>query len=659
MASVSDSDAPSFRRVMAWAGMAGLILLLAGSIGVNAWIKRTHLQAQLSSVAQDAATALGFALSSAPRVDWVLAGSMADAMFDSGTYADIVIEDVQGTTVVERHARPDRTVPDWFRAWLPLEAPEGRADVVSGWRRLGTVRVRASLEDAYMEMWRTLVSFAGWFAVVALLVLAVLGVLIARLLAPLGRMEEVAGRLADGELDVVWPNPRFRELIRVRDALARMSERLAVIFREQLASIEQLRTQVMQDGVTRLPNRRAFLAQLRIALESLDEGRPGTLVLLRYDDFARFNREEGHAQGDILLSQMGEVIRDVLAPLDGAFAGRLKAAEFALFLTDVPASDIPSQVLSDLLPRLRLCPAFQGRTVERLAAAKVEVGPGLMVVQAMAAADAALEQALSDEVGQDWATGEPEGHGEQVVSATDWRAEIEQALAKEQIDILYQPVLSTMGREVLYQQVVTRLQIEDDELPAARFLPLASRFGLVARLDRHVLRKVVEVLNSDAGLTVGVPLAVDTLRESDFMDWLRRLLTDYPGVGRRLILDVPEPAVLHAWATVDALARERSRLGYALAINRFGGAGQPFGYIQRWRPDWLRLDGALCHRMSSGQDHRFYLESLIMAAHSQDARVIATLVESQSQVDAWRDLGVDGVMGYYLARPQATPVHFA
>ncbi|RMF19910.1 MAG: EAL domain-containing protein [Gammaproteobacteria bacterium] len=652
-----DASLPSFRRAILAIGLATVLLLLAGSIGVSAWMKRTHLQAQLADISQDAATSLGFALSANRDLDPVLSDMMVDAMFNGGNYSLIEFVNVKGEPVVTRRANAVQSVPDWFRAWLPLQVAEGRADVVSGWRRLGSVRVQASLEAAYLEMWRTLVNFSGWFVLVTLGVVVLLGVILGRLLAPLGRMEEVALQLAEGDLNVTWPSARYRELARVRHALARMSHRLSEIFREQLAHIEQLRTEVMQDGVTGLPNRKAFLAQLRLVLETMEEGRSGTLVLIRFDAFARYNREAGHSQGDILLKQMADVVCDTLVGQEGAFAGRLKAAEFALFLAGMRAEELEGKWMEDMLGRIRLCPALQGQPVEGLGAALLQVAPGDAVGEVMAAADQALGRALDRTSLRPWCTGEMNGHGGGLISAADWREEIEQALLEHRVNPMFQPVLGVMGQHVLHHQVSTCLRLEDDTLTAAQFLPLASRFGLVERLDRHVLYEVIRLLDEDPRLKLSVPLAVETLRAQDFVDWLRHQLADHPGVGARLILDVPEAGIVHAWASMDALARARGQMGYALSVSQFGGAGQPFGYIQRWRPDWLRLDGALCLRTHEEPDNRFYMEALIKAAHSQDARVVAMLVENAQQAETWRELGVDAVMGYYLARPQSAPVH--
>lgn len=46
-------------------------------------------------------------------------------------------------------------------------------------------------------------------------------------------------------------------------------------------------------------------------------------------------------------------------------------------------------------------------------------------------------------------------------------------------------------------------------------------------------------------------------------------------------------------------------------------------------------------------------------AHSKDVDVIVVGVERKEEVDVLEALKVDGLMGYFICRPQAEPVHIS
>lgn len=92
------------------------------------------------------------------------------------------------------------------------------------------------------------------------------------------------------------------------------------------------------DPLTELPNRRQFLAVLEIERERLDfdAQRTTSLLMIDLDHFKRINDEHGHATGDRVLRDFAILLQNSLRK--GDIAGRLGGEEFAVLLTDCPAS---------------------------------------------------------------------------------------------------------------------------------------------------------------------------------------------------------------------------------------------------------------------------------------------------------------------------------
>ncbi len=168
-----------------------------------------------------------------------------------------------------------------------------------------------------------------------------------RALKELSSAQELGGDLA-AALRTFRAYNELAEQLRDDDAQRQartVSSRLAVERAEHAAQVERLRSawleeqntllaaQALQDGLTGLPNRRAFDERLR---GFLARGRdPRLLALADVDHFKAVNDRHSHLVGDEVLRRLGSLLRSGVRDLD--FAARIGGEEFALLFVGVDA----------------------------------------------------------------------------------------------------------------------------------------------------------------------------------------------------------------------------------------------------------------------------------------------------------------------------------
>jgi diguanylate cyclase (GGDEF)-like protein len=150
----------------------------------------------------------------------------------------------------------------------------------------------------------------------------------AEMIAYQQRMAAIADALAEGNFsnEVVPVSSRDRLGI----AFAHMSDNLRRLVR-------QLETSALTDSLTQLGNRRAFDARIHVEL-SRAARRNGQvwLALIDVDNFKSVNDDHGHQRGDLVLSNLGSILRHLRAE-DGAY--RIGGDEFAVILSDCSAEN--------------------------------------------------------------------------------------------------------------------------------------------------------------------------------------------------------------------------------------------------------------------------------------------------------------------------------
>jgi diguanylate cyclase (GGDEF)-like protein len=109
---------------------------------------------------------------------------------------------------------------------------------------------------------------------------------------------------------------------------------------------DNLRHMADHDGLTGLPNRRAFNAVLGQQLSLVRRyGPDGALMLIDLDNFKAVNDVHGHSAGDAVLRRVADVIREQLR--DSDFAGRIGGDEFSVLLPKGNVADV--SVVADRL----------------------------------------------------------------------------------------------------------------------------------------------------------------------------------------------------------------------------------------------------------------------------------------------------------------------
>jgi len=92
----------------------------------------------------------------------------------------------------------------------------------------------------------------------------------------------------------------------------------------------QLNTMANTDDLTGLYNYRAFITKLNEYEKNGSINHPISIIFIDIDDFKNFNDSYGHPQGDIVISLIGQLLKETVAPQ--AFAARYGGEEFVVVL---------------------------------------------------------------------------------------------------------------------------------------------------------------------------------------------------------------------------------------------------------------------------------------------------------------------------------------
>ncbi len=205
----------------------------------------------------------------------------------------------------------------------------------------------------------------------------------------------VEGLDAGGDAYVAKPvNPRVLEAI--LKAMGRIADMKMALNRAN----EQLQHYATYDGLTKIPNRRAFDDTLRRhELQARRENTDLALLLIDLDYFKAYNDHYGHVAGDSCLVQFAEMLANsLLRPID--FVARYGGEEFVVILpkTSVEGAEEVAERIQRNLELLAIAHEKSQISSRVTASIGIAISPSgeVMADLLLERADQALYQAKND-----------------------------------------------------------------------------------------------------------------------------------------------------------------------------------------------------------------------------------------------------------------------
>jgi EAL domain-containing protein (putative c-di-GMP-specific phosphodiesterase class I) len=223
---------------------------------------------------------------------------------------------------------------------------------------------------------------------------------------------------------------------------------------------------------------------------------------------------------------------------------------------------------------------------------------------------------------------------------------LEAAIAQEQIEVLYQPLIEPGTGRIVAEALARSAIVPSAEVLFAR----AAAAGLEERLSRLVLRKALRCAAVWEGplkrLKVSLNLLPQDLLRENFENWLLEEI-DSAGIDpRRVTAEITESALLIDRPVVaERLARLRDA-GICIAVDDFGTGYASLAYLISLPLDMLKIDRGLITHIVGGERDRIVVKAMIQLARELGLQVVVEGVESTGQLVLLADWGCDLYQGF-------------
>jgi EAL domain-containing protein (putative c-di-GMP-specific phosphodiesterase class I) len=240
-------------------------------------------------------------------------------------------------------------------------------------------------------------------------------------------------------------------------------------------------------------------------------------------------------------------------------------------------------------------------------------------------------------------------------------ADLERAMANDELELVYQPVISTQSGKLVGAEALLRWDHPTrGRLAPAQFLHLAIDSGAIVPIGNWVIERVCTDIEAwlAAGLVDGrfsahVNVAQRQLVESSFVERVMSALRTHGLVPSQLMIDVDEATIGDTIGGSARTLQALRRSGVLIALDDFGIGVASLTALRHCGADVLKLDGTIARDLTGAGDDDPIVRSIVQLAHALDMQVVAEWVTSPDQLQRLRSLGCDLVQGFLLGEPTA------
>lgn len=229
---------------------------------------------------------------------------------------------------------------------------------------------------------------------------------------------------------------------------------------------------------------------------------------------------------------------------------------------------------------------------------------------------------------------------------------ITDAILENRIEIAVQGIhCVTNADRLLYGECLARLLNRDGTITSAgEFIPILDIWGKTPLLDRHMIKLVLDELDTDSRAVLGCNISTDSLTDAEW-SLIYRQLVERAHLVHRLVLEITETRPLSDIMTANRCLAAARKLGCLIAVDDFGSGQVTPWQLLRLEVDIVKIDASFVREIKESHSRGNSLQFMIGLAKCAAPTVIVEGVENNSHLIDAVLAGATHVQGYHLSRP--------
>ena len=402
------------------------------------------------------------------------------------------------------------------------------------------------------------------------------------------------------------------------------------------------------DSLTGLANRNRMARRLTAILTAYKAAkRSCALMMLDLDRFKAVNDTLGHPAGDELLKQVGQRLQRIVG--SKGEIGRLGGDEFQVILPDIDDRGELGEMAHRIIQMVSQPYSLDGSRAIIGTSVGIAIAPydGIDSDELISSADLALYAAKGGGRGQF------RFYSNNLKDAAKERRLIEEdlrdALAKEQLRLVYQPLVSPVGNVVKGFEALMRWDHpERGAISPAVFIPIAEETNLIIELGEWALRTAcTDAAKWPADLRLSVNVSPIQFAHENLPNVVKAALNRSGISPGRLELEITESIFMGDREATDRMFKALKKIGVRMALDDFGTGFSSLGYLRHAPFDKIKIDKSFVRGSTDGETGNAAIVTAVASlARALKMECTAEGVEAMDELALISRQQIDTIQGF-------------
>ena len=411
------------------------------------------------------------------------------------------------------------------------------------------------------------------------------------------------------------------------------------------------------DHLTGLPNRHMFMD--RLSQETRKADRTAAFLALMFidlDHFKEVNDQHGHAAGDAVLVEATRRIASCVRSTDTL--ARLGGDEFTVILAGLDHVGSVERIAQTMIAALSQAFEIGGQRIFISASIGIALYPpdARDLDELLSNADQAMY--ASKNGGRNRFSYFTPDLQAAAGARQNMGADLRAAIAAQQFEILYQPIVSLHSGAVYKAEALLRWRHPTRGLLGpAEFIPFAESNGLIGAIGDWVFREAARQAHAwqaaiDPSFQVSVNKSpVQFRRDADMYEGWFAYIEELGLPRQSIVIEITESVLMQGADQVLERLRHFRAMGLQVALDDFGTGYSSLSHLKRFDIDYVKIDQSFVSQLETDLGDLALCEAIIVMAHKLGLKVVAEGVETPGQRQLLLDAGCDYAQGYVFAHP--------